>query len=47
MEKKRQYALPNPKLVEDSLEKLWKYTEKKAGDINEWCTNKVSSLNGR
>lgn len=36
MEKKRQYALPNPKLVEDSLEKLWKYTEKKAGDdINE------------
>jgi hypothetical protein len=35
MEKKRQYALPNPKSVENNLEKLWNYTEKKAGEINE------------
>lgn len=32
MEKKRQYALPNPKSVENNLEKLWNYAEKKAGE---------------
>lgn len=35
MEKKRQYALPNPKSVENNLEKLWNYAEKKAGENNE------------
>ena len=35
MEKKRQYALPNPKSVENNLEKLWNYAEKKAGEMNE------------
>jgi hypothetical protein len=35
MDKKRQYALPSPKSVENNLEKLWKYTEKRKGDLNE------------
>jgi hypothetical protein len=33
MEKKRQYALPQERLsVEENLNRLWNYVEKKAGD---------------
>ena len=35
MEMKRKYALPNPSMVENGLEKLWNYTEKKVGEVKE------------
>ena len=36
MDKKRQYALPKERLnIEENLNKLWNYVEKKAGDTNE------------
>ena len=35
MQMKRKYALPNKQNVENGLEKLFNYVEKKAGEINE------------
>ena len=36
MDKKRQYALPQERLtIEENMQKLWNYVEKKAGDNNE------------
>jgi len=35
MDKKRQYALPNPKSIDSGLERLYNYVKTKAGDINE------------
>jgi hypothetical protein len=32
MERKKQYSLPKPKSVENNLDKLWKYVEKKVGE---------------
>jgi hypothetical protein len=35
LEKKRQYALHDPKAIDKKLEKMWSYVEKRAGGINE------------
>jgi hypothetical protein len=35
MDKKRQYALPNPKSVDGGLERLYNYVKTKAGEKNE------------
>lgn len=36
MDKKRQYALPQERVsIEENLNRLWNYVEKKAGDIDE------------
>ena len=35
MEMKRKYALPNPQKVENGLDKMWNYVEKKVGENKE------------